>query len=586
MFIVKKNINGRDYYYLRSSVRKNGRIKAVNIAYLGKNRRDAFLKAKEFMDKTGGKAEKSHGENNKSKDKARDLKEESLESKMTALIDKGKISQEKKELTIDELSTFCKRKGFVYPSAEIYGGLAGFWDFGHLGVELKNNIKQQWWNYHVQRREDMAGIDGAIITAPKVWEASGHVESFTDLAVVCKKCENKTKIDKHELGKAKCEKCGGEFESKGVFNPMFTTSIGPIKEDSMRAYLRPETAQLIFTNFRLVQENARMSLPFGIAQIGKAFRNEISPREFIFRCREFEQMEIEYFIAPDQSCPYKVNDTEISILSADMQLKNKEPVKMKISEALRKGIIKRDWHAYWIEQEFLWFLSLRATPDNFRIRQHLPDEKSHYSTDTWDLEYKFPMGWRELEGFADRSTYDLSQHQKFSGKSLEIVNSNDPKLGKVLPEVVCEPSLGVERAFIVFLLESYSYDSSRQNIILKLHPKLSPIKAAIFPIVKTDERVVKIAREIYNGLKEEFSVIYDDSGSVGRRYSRNDETGTPYCITTDDESIKKNDATIRDRNTTRQIRVKVKDLRDTIRKLINGEIAFEKAGKLVNTRVK
>src|SRR3989344_460597 len=532
MFVVKKNINGRDYYYLLKSARINGKVKAITLAYLGSNRELALEKAKDFKEKPSVMK--------MTDDKSREIVEKEKKAEKT------EISEfEKHMLSIDELAVFCKRKGFVYPSAEIYGGLAGFWDFGHLGVELKNNIKSEWWNYHVRKREDMAGIDGAIITNPKVWEASGHISTFFDVAVKCRKCKSTTKIDASAAGKEKCEKCGGEFEVLGKFNQLFPVKVGAL--NPVEAYLRGETAQLIFTNFRLVQENARMSLPFGIAQMGKAFRNEISPREFIFRCREFEQMEIEYFIAPAQPCPYKVGDTEISILSADMQLKNEEPAKMKISEALKAGIIKRDWHAYWIEQELSWFLSLGASPDNFRIRQHLPDEKSHYSTDTWDLEYKFPMGWRELQGFADRSTYDLSQHQKFSGKNLEMTDS---KLGKVLPEVVCEPSLGLERAFIVFLLEAYHYDTSRQNIVLKLHPRLSPLKAAVFPIVKTDEAVVNLARYIYDSLKEDFSVIYDDSGSVGRRYARNDETATPFCITTDDESIKNNDATIRNRDTT------------------------------------
>jgi len=484
---------------------------------------------------------------------------------------------EHKKISIDELTTFCKRRGFVYPSAEIYGGFSGFYDYGHLGVELKNNIKQAWWKFHVKSRKDIAGIDGSIITNPKVWKASGHIESFVDVAVVNKKTKEKKKVDKHEV-----ENLSEDWIVKGEFNPMFTTQAGPVKEESTLTYLRPETAQLIFTNFKAVQENARLKLPFGIAQIGKAFRNEISPREFLFRLREFEQMEIEYFIAPKQPCPYKIGNTKISVLSSEMQKQNKEAIKMKISEALSKSIIKRDWHAYWIEQELLWFINLGADIHNFRIRQHLPKELSHYSSDTWDLEYKFPMGWRELQGFADRGTYDLNQHAKASSKKMEII---DPQQGRILPEVVCEPSLGVERTLLVFMFDAYHHDKNRNNIILKLSPKLSPIKAAIFPIVKTDEKVVKLAKEVYEDLKQEFNVSYDASGSVGRRYSRNDEIGTPLCITTDEQSKKDKTVTIRDRDTTQQIRIKISELKEVIRKVIAGENIL-KLGKKVDTRVK
>lgn len=492
--------------------------------------------------------------------------------------------EEIKGITIDELATFSKRKGFVYPSGEIYGGLGGFWDYGHLGVELKNNIKNAWWKYHIYQREDLVGIDGAIITNPKVWEASGHVASFVDLAVVCKKCGHRTKIDKHELGKIKCEKCEGIYESKGEFNPMFITSVGPIKEDSVKAYLRPETAQLIFADFKLVEDNARMKLPFGIAQIGKAFRNEISPREFIFRTREFEQMEIEYFIAKDMKCPYidEVKDIELSILSEEMQKAGKGAKKMKIYDAWKKGIIKSDWHAYWLAQEFMWFVIYGADAEKFRARQHLSEERSHYSSDTWDLEYEFPMGWKELQGFANRSDFDLKQHEKYSGKDLTI---HDEKLGKVLPHVICEPSLGVERAFLVFMLSAYEYDKKRENIILHLDPLLAPYKAAVFALVSKGE-MFELAREVYKSLEEEFNVLFDNSGSIGRRYARNDEAGTPYCITCDGDSLKDKSVTIRERDSTKQIRVKISGLRDVLRKLINDEISFEDAGEIVETRVK
>jgi len=554
MYIVKKNINGKDYYYLRKSIRENGKVKSKCIAYLSKDKKEAEEKAKEII-------------NQMEKDKINE-KEKIREVKENKTNDFSK-------LTIEELNNFCKKKGFVYPSGEIYGGLQGFWDFGHLGSELKKNIKDLWWKFHVYR-EDIIGIDGSIITNPKVWEASGHVSNFIDIAVVCKKCNKKNKIDKHELGKVKCE-CGGEYIEKGEFNPMFITYVGPIKNESIKVYLRPETAQLIFSNFKSIAENSRMKLPFGIAQIGKSFRNELSPREFLFRLREFEQMEIEYFIKKDMKCPYieEIKDIEILVYNEDMQENNLKPEKMKIYNAWKKGIIKTDWHAYWIAQEYKWFILLGANPKKFRIRQHTSDEKSHYAIDTWDLEYKFPMGWRELQGFANRGNFDLTQHQKYSGKSMELNNE------KIIPEVVCEPSLGVERAFLVFLFDSYFYDEERKNVVLKLNPKLAPIKAAVFPLVKNDEQI-NLCKKILKDLRKEFNVVYDVSGSIGRRYSRNDEIGTPYCITIDEQSLKNNDVTIRDRDTKKQIRVKINLLQKILKDLIEKNIDFKKTGILIN----
>lgn len=481
----------------------------------------------------------------------------------------------KKEITIEEMTNFCKRRGIVYPTAELYGGLAGFWDFGPIGCEIKKNIKDEWWKFHVHEREDIAGIDGAIITNPKVWEASGHVENFCDYAVVCKKCKHKFKVDKNELENAKCERCGGDIENKGKFVPMFTTKVGPIQEESIEAYLRPETAQLIFANFKLIQENARLKLPFGIAQQGKSFRNEIAPRNFLFRSREFEQMEIEYFINPEkkEECPYEIPDIEIKVYSSDMQLNNKEPNKMKIKEALNKKIIKLPWHAYWIATEISWFKKMGANLENFRIRQHLPDEKSHYSTDTWDIEYKFPFGFKEIQGIADRGTYDLRMHQEKSKKSMEIVDDSTQK--KTLPMVVAEPSLGVERAFLVFLFDAYNIND-KEEIILKLNPKISAIKFSIFPLVKKDSEQVKIAREIFEKLKKEYKIEYDDSGSVGRRYARNDEIGTPFCITVDEKSKEDKKITIRNRDTKEQKRITIKDIEKVLRKLISQEISFDK----------
>ncbi len=553
-FIVKKKIHGGEYFYLNENKRVNGKVKTKTLAYLGKTRKDAEKKAKEILNKKEKEQMKTESESH----------------------------NQPIELSIEELATFCKRKGFVYPSGDVYGGFAGFWDFGHLGVELKNNIKKSWWKFHVTQRDDIVGIDGSIITHPKTWEASGHVESFSDIFVVCKKCKKPNKIDKGELGKTKCEFCGGDYDEKTSkeFKLMFETTVG---EDS-KGYLRPETAQLIFTNFKSVYENARMKLPCGIAQVGKAFRNEIAPRDFLFRSREFEQMEIEYFINPEkEACPYKIPDVEILVYDEKAQEKNKEPVKMKIKDALKKKIIKKDWHAYWLATEFLWFKNLGANPENFRIRQHKKYELSHYSTDTWDLEYKFPFGWKELEGIADRGDYDLSQHEKFSKKDLKVFDSETGK--KILPHVVCEPSLGVERAFLVFMFDSYFYDKKRENIVLKIHPRLAPIKVAIFPIVKTNKKILKLSKEVYNSLKKDFNIVFDLGGSVGRRYSRADETGVPFCITVDELSLDKKDVTIRLRDSTEQMRIKISKLKEILKKGLEGE-DIKKFGKLVDTRKK
>jgi glycyl-tRNA synthetase len=495
------------------------------------------------------------------------------------------------KLTIEDMNVFCKTKGFVYPSSEIYGGFSGFWDFGHLGVELKNNIKNEWWKFHVQNREDVAGIDGSIITHPAVWKASGHIDSFEDIVLTCSKCGEKVRADHFiqeklkinaegyssekinaliKKNKLKCLKCKSDFEETKTVSLMFKTSVGSSEDKGSDAYLRPETAQVIFADFKLVVNNARLKLPFGIAQIGKGFRNEISPRDFLFRCREFDMMEIEYFVHPDKAekCPYmdEVMNYELNFYSAEMQQKNSKPKRMKVKDAVKKKLIP-EWHAYWIATEQKWFTGLGAKADNFRVRQHLKEEKSHYALDTWDLEYNFPFGWKELEGIANRTDFDLKQHIKLSGKDLSIFDEETKK--KIIPYVIAEPSLGVERAFLVFMFDAYTYDKKRGNVVLKLHPKLASVKAAVFPLVSNKPEIVKKAREVYDILKTEFNCLFDSGGSIGRRYARNDEIGTPYCVTVDFDSLKKNDCTIRDRDTTKQVRVKIKDLRETIRKLIN-----------------
>lgn len=508
--------------------------------------------------------------------------------------------------TIDEMAAFCKRKGFVYPNSEIYGGIAGFFDYGPYGSELKNNLKQDWWKTFVQDRDDVVGIDGAIITNPKVWVASGHAGNFADIMVTCSnpKCKNKVRADQfieeeldfpadgmkaetinavfaeHNL---KCPKCGEKFLPANDFNLMFTTQVGPEEGKESEAYLRPETAQIIFTNFKLVVENSRLKLPFGIAQMGRTFRNEISPRAFLFRCREFEQMEIEYFIHPDANnkCPYidEMLNHEILYVDAKMQDtegKNEPEKKATMKELLDKGIIMTQWHAYWLASIHKWFIRLGAAPENFRIRQHVASEKSHYALDTWDLDYHFPFGWKELVGIANRTDFDLKQHIEHSGNDLSLYDEESKS--KIVPHVVAEPSLGVDRCFLVFMIDAYYDDEKRGNIVMKLHPKLAPVKVGVFPLINklNDE-----ATEIYKSLKKEFVAQYDRSGSVGRRYARADEIGIPYCVTVDFDTKEKGIVTIRDRDTTNQIRVKTDELKETLKKLLEGDIAFEKAGEII-----
>jgi len=507
-------------------------------------------------------------------------------------------------LTIDEMANFCKRKGFVYQNSEIYGGMSGFFDYGPLGSEMKNNLKQNWWKFHVNNRQDVVGIDGSIIAHPKVWKASGHVGCFADIMLECsnEKCKDKIRADTYiedqldiaadgfkadkinevvNENKLVCPKCKSEFKEAKDFNLMFSTNVGPKVDTESIAYLRPETAQLMFTNFKLVMENSRLKLPFGIAQMGKAFRNEISPRNFLFRCREFEQMEIEYFVHPDKvnECPFidQVINHKIKIYSADMQEKGTDEELIKIKTALDKGIIKTTWHAYWLATEHLWFSGLGANPDNFRVRQHLSTEKSHYALDTWDLEYKFPWGWKELQGMANRTDFDLKQHIEHSKVDLSIYDEETKQ--KVIPHVVAEPSQGVDRAFLVFMFDAYNEiedSKTGKRVILKLHPKLAPIKVALFPLIKKFEEQ---SLKIYDTIKEEFTCQYDRSGSIGRRYARMDEIGTPYCVTVDTPEAQT--VTIRDRDSQKQIKVSTESLKDTLRKLLSNEIKFEKAGELI-----
>lgn len=553
MYIIKKQKDGKSYYYLRKSIRVSGKVKTKDIAYLGKNKKEAEEKKKNLLEQ-------------KPKKPAEKIKKKIVE---------------RKKLSIDDLATFCKRKGFVFRSSNIYGGYSGFWDFGPLGVEMFKNIKQSWWDHFVQKQERMVGIEASIISHPRTWKASGHITSFTDIAVICKKCKKATKIDKSELGKVKCE-CGGEYEIHGEFNLLFKTKVGAL--DTEDAYLRGETAQAMFMDFKLIYETARMQLPFGIAQIGRCFRNEIAPRDFLFRSREFTIGEFEFFIHPDEKkcnlLKKKHLNLKLQLLDAETQKTGnadlKETTVWNMLNEKRLG----EWHAYWLAEEILWFYSLNLT--KIKIREHTKDELSHYSSATFDIDYEYPFGSKEVAGIANRGQYDLTQHEKESKQSMEIFDEKSGK--KVIPRVI-EPTFGMERIFLAILANAYIYDDKRDNVVLKMPAKLAPIKAAVFPIVKKHE-YEKFAKEIIKDLIDEFNVVYDKSGSIGKRYSRNDEIGTPFCITIDEQTPKDKTITIRDRNSTEQIRVKTSELKEILRKLIAEEINFKNAGKLVKTRVK
>ncbi len=491
-------------------------------------------------------------------------------------------------VNIEEMSVYCKKKGFVFLNSEIYGGQSGFWDFGPVGVELKNNIKQELWKTFVQSRDDVVGIDGAIITHPKVWVASGHVGSFTDFLLDCKKCKSRFRADllieditgisiegikleeieglleKHQI---KCPQCKGEFASPKRFNLMLKTHVGPIEDDASVSYLRPETAQLIFANMRAVVETARLKLPFGIAQSGKAFRNEISPRDFLFRSREFEQFEIEYFVHPEKKkiCPFfkEVEDLEVNVMLSN----EKEMRKTTFKKLVLEGNFTTEWHAYWLGAYYRFFTNLGIKQRNLRLREHHKEELAHYATACFDIEYNFPFGWKEIHGDADRGTFDLEQHMKVSGKDLSLFDEQTKT--KIVPYVAAEPSQGIERAFLAFLFDAYDDDKERGNVVLRLHPKLSPIKIGIFPLVSNKEEITSLAKKVHFMLKKDFVCQYDQSGSVGRRYARADEQGIPFCITIDFDSLNDNSVTIRNRDDTTQERVKIDELKTKLYDLIS-----------------
>jgi len=419
---------------------------------------------------------------------------------------------------LEKVVSLCKRRGFVFPGSEIYGGLANSWDYGPLGVELKNNIKNLWWKMFVHGREDVVGIDAALVMNPKVWEASGHLANFTDPLVECKKCHTRYRADQME---EKCVNCGGgEFTEAKNFNMMLKTFLGPAEEKANEVYFRPETAQAMFADFKQVLDSTRVTLPFGIAQMGKAFRNEITPGNFIFRTREFEQMEIEYFIRPDE------------------------------------------WEKHfehWLAEMRHWLKVIGA--DMTKVHEHEigGEDRAFYSKRTIDFEFEYPFGKKELYGLAYRTDYDLSQHEKGSGEKLRY---RDQETGaEIIPHVI-EPSLGVDRTFLVVLLSAYQEDGDR--IFLKLKPKLAPYKAAVFPLLKNKPELVAKARQIFTNLKLELidrgPITWDDRGNIGKRYYSQDEIGTPYCITVDFQTLEDDTVTVRDRDTAVQERIAVKEL--------------------------
>jgi glycyl-tRNA synthetase len=603
MYIVKKIIKGKEYYYLNKAVREDGKVKSKNVAYLGKDKQEAEAKAKEIIEKL------KNPENKKEvmKKEVMEVKEENLQERKTEVKKEARQEENKEKtgkITIDELATFCKEKGFVFRSSEIYGGMSGFWDFGPLGVELFSNIKKSWWDFFVKSRENMVGIQASVISHPKTWEASGHLKNFNDLMVYCRKNKKYFRVD-HVIDEVLKENVEGKpkeeilnilkenkksFIEKGydleeelkAFSLMFKTHIGTGAEDE--AYLRGETAQGMFLDFKAVQLTCRKQLPFGIAQIGRCFRNEIAPRDFLFRSREFHIGEFEFFINLKETKCDSLSEThkklKIRLLDSETQKSGSEKLReTTIGEMLKEGRLE-EWHAYWLAEQVVWFNSLGLT--EIKIREHTKEELSHYSSATFDIDYEYPFGSKEVAGNANRGQYDLTQHEKFSGEKMAI--RDDKYNNKEIPRVI-EPTFGMERVFLAILTKSYNYDKERDYVVLKIPAKIAPIQAAVFPIVKQPQ-YMEMSENIVQELRKEFNVIYDKSGSVGRRYARNDETGTAYCITIDELSGPQKDCTIRDRDTTKQIRVKIADLREIIRKLVNSEIDFASAGELVETRKK
>ena len=442
---------------------------------------------------------------------------------------------------MDKILSLSKRRGFVFQSSEIYGGLGSTWDYGPLGVELKRNVKEAWWQSVISGRDDMVGLDAAILMHPRTWEASGHVENFSDPLVECRECNQRFRQDHllEEQGidpnaanaveaarSLRCPDCGGEFTAPRRFNLMFRTFMGPVEDTAHEVWLRPETAQGIFVNFKNVVDSSRKKVPFGIGQIGKSFRNEITPGNFTFRTREFEQMEVEFFVKPG---------TDV------------------------------EWLDRWVKDRFQWYVDLGIRPENLRLRQHGPDELAHYAKDCYDIEYRFPWGWAELEGIADRTDFDLKQHAEFSGEDLSYFDDSASPPERYYPYVI-EPSGGVDRATLAFWLDSYDEepDGNAVRVVSRIHRRLAPITVAVLPLSR-NERLTPTARRVHDLLRPHFAAQYDDAQSIGRRYRRQDEIGTPYCVTVDFDTLDDHHVTIRDRDTMYQARIPIARLVDILR---------------------
>ena len=422
---------------------------------------------------------------------------------------------------MDKILSLSKRRGFVFQSSEVYGGLGSTWDYGPLGVELKRNVKEAWWRAVVTGRDDVVGLDAAILMHPRVWQASGHVENFSDPLVECRRCHRRFRQD--QLEGANCPECGGDFTAPRRFNLMFRTFMGPVEDSSAEVFLRPETAQGIFVNFENVRVATRKKLPFGIGQIGKAFRNEITPGNFTFRTREFEQMEVEFFVKP----------------GADDQ-----------------------WLQQWVKDRFNWYVRYGIRPENLRLREHGGDELAHYAKATYDIEYRFPWGWGELEGIANRADFDLRRHTEYSGEDLTYFDEDTRE--RYLPYVI-EPSGGVDRATLAFWLDSYDEepDGRDTRTVLHLHRALAPVTVAVLPLSR-NARLTPTARSVYDLLRRRFACQFDDAQSIGRRYRRQDEIGTPYCVTVDFDTLDDHAVTVRDRDTMLQERIPVSRLPETL----------------------
>ncbi|MBU1657358.1 MAG: glycine--tRNA ligase [Candidatus Omnitrophica bacterium] len=420
------------------------------------------------------------------------------------------------------IANLCKRRGFIFQDSEIYGGIGSVWDYGPLGVELKNSLKDQWWKRMVYDRDDMEGLDAAILMNPRVWKASGHIASFADLLLDCKDCKKRFREDK--LKERKCPECGGELTDPKSFNLMFKTQVGSVEGQSQDVYLRPETAQGIFVNFNNVINTSRRKLPFGVAQIGKSFRNEITTGNFTFRSREFEQMEVEFFVKPGED---------------------------------------GTWYEYWLEERMGWYISLGIRKENLRLREHAKDELAHYAKRCHDVEYFFPMGWSELEGIANRTDYDLKKHSELSGENL--VYFDNARSERYTPYVI-EPSGGVDRAVLAFLVDAYREETVRdkQRVYLSLNHKLAPIKVAVLPLLKKNPEIVTMCHKLRDDLKGNYRVVYDDTASIGRLYRRQDEIGTPFCVTVDVDSLEDGKVTIRERDTMEQERIASTRLKEVL----------------------